>query len=96
MNAKGYLPSMASRRRCVAVLAALISSFAVAPLTVYAQSAWPNRTIRIVVPFGPGGASDILARLIAKELTDKLKQTVIVENKPGAGGTIGADQVAKS
>ena len=61
-----------------------------------AQAPWPNRQIRIVVPFAPGGASDILARLIAKELTERLKQPVIVENKPGAGGTIGADLVAKS
>ena len=61
-----------------------------------AQSAWPDRQIRIVVPFAPGGASDILARLIAKDLSERLKQTVIVENKPGAGGTIGADLVAKS
>jgi tripartite-type tricarboxylate transporter receptor subunit TctC len=47
-------------------------------------------------PVRAGGASDILARLIAKELTERLKQPVIVENKPGAGGTIGADLVAKS
>jgi tripartite-type tricarboxylate transporter receptor subunit TctC len=61
-----------------------------------AQSAWPTRQIRIVVPFAPGGASDILARLIAKELSERVKQPVVVENKPGAGGTIGADFVAKS
>jgi len=61
-----------------------------------AQSAWPSRPIRIIVPFAPGGASDILARLIGKELGERLKQPVVVENKPGAGGTIGADLVAKS
>jgi len=76
---------------CVA-LAGLVAASGVAE----AQSAWPNRQIRIVVPFAPGGASDILARLIAKELSEHVKQPVIVENKPGAGGTIGADLVAKS
>ena len=63
---------------------------------LHAQGDWPSKTIRIVVPFGPGGASDILARLIAKDLSEKWKQPVIVENKAGAGGTIGADWVAKS
>ena len=63
---------------------------------VHAQSTWPERQIRIVVPFAPGGASDILGRLIAKELAASLKQPVIVDNRPGAGGTIGADAVAKS
>jgi tripartite-type tricarboxylate transporter receptor subunit TctC len=61
-----------------------------------AQSTWPDRQIRLVVPFAPGGASDILGRLIAKDLSERLKQPVVVENKPGAGGTIGADFVAKS
>lgn len=62
----------------------------------HAQPAWPSKPIRVVVPFAPGGASDILARLIGKELSERLKQPVVVENKPGAGGTIGADYVAKS
>jgi len=96
MSAARIFPSSLARRRWLAALAALAMSIAIAPLPADAQSEWPNRTIRIIVPFGPGGASDILARLIAKELTEKLKQPVIVENKPGAGGTVGADLVAKS
>jgi len=83
-------------RRSAAFAAAILSLFAAQAGNADAQSAWPARQIRIVVPFAPGGASDILARLIAKELTERLKQPVIVENKPGAGGTIGADIVAKS
>jgi len=83
-------------RRLVAALGMIVAGVLAAGSTAHAQSAWPNRTIRIVVPFAPGGASDILGRLIAKELSERVKQPVIVENKPGAGGTIGADLVAKS
>jgi tripartite-type tricarboxylate transporter receptor subunit TctC len=57
---------------------------------------YPNRPIRIVVPFSPGGAVDGPTRAIAQELSKQLKQQVIIENKPGAGATIGADLVAKS
>jgi tripartite-type tricarboxylate transporter receptor subunit TctC len=96
VNIKTILASMPQARHVVAMLAAATALFAAAPGAVDAQSAWPNRPIRIVVPFAPGGASDILARLIAKELSERVKQPVVVENKPGAGGTIGADLVAKS
>ncbi len=57
---------------------------------------YPEKTIRLVVPYAPGGASDILARVLAQKLTDSLGQQIIVDNKPGAGGTIGADIVAKA
>jgi tripartite-type tricarboxylate transporter receptor subunit TctC len=56
----------------------------------------PDKRIRIVVPFAPGGQSDIFARLIAQKMTELTRQTVIVENRPGAGGAIGAGAVAKS
>ncbi len=58
--------------------------------------AWPARPIRIVVPFPPGGSTDLLARRIAERMTPRLGQTVLVENRAGAGGTTGADMVAKS
>lgn len=58
--------------------------------------AWPEKPLRIVVPYPPGGSSDIIARAISQPLSDALKQTVIVENKPGANGNTGTDFVAKS
>ncbi|MEO7548478.1 MAG: tripartite tricarboxylate transporter substrate-binding protein, partial [Ramlibacter sp.] len=69
---------------------------AVATPAIWAQGAWPSRAIRIVVPYPPGGSSDIIARSISQPLSGALKQTVIVENKAGANGNLGADLVAKS
>ncbi len=61
-----------------------------------ADNAYPNKPIRIVVPFTPGGSPDILARTIGQKLTEATGAAVVVENVPGAGGTIGADRVAKA
>ncbi len=58
--------------------------------------AWPSKPIKIIVPYPPGGSSDIIARVISKPLSEALKQTVIIENKPGANGNTGTDYVAKS
>ena len=63
--------------------------------TVCAQT-YPTKTIRVIVPFTPGGGNDISARFIAQRLTEAFKQSVIVENRPGAGSTVGTDMVAKS
>jgi tripartite-type tricarboxylate transporter receptor subunit TctC len=57
---------------------------------------WPSKPIRIIVPYTPGGSSDIIARAISQPLSDALKQAVVVENKPGANGNAGTDLVAKS
>ena len=61
-----------------------------------AQAAWPEKPVKIIVPWAPGGSTDILARTVADKLTRSLGEPVIVENKPGASGNIGSDFVAKS
>ncbi|WP_374667119.1 Bug family tripartite tricarboxylate transporter substrate binding protein [Ramlibacter sp.] len=84
-----------SRRHVLRGAAA--ATAAVAAPSLLAQSAtWPSKPIRIVVPYPPGGSSDIIARSISTLLGDSLKQSVIVENKAGANGNLGTDFVAKS
>ena len=63
---------------------------------VVAQTDYPNKPIKIVVAFGPGGGSDTLARMLGQKLQETFKQTVIIENKPGAGGSIGTREVQKA
>ncbi|KAB2887790.1 MAG: tripartite tricarboxylate transporter substrate binding protein [Burkholderiaceae bacterium] len=70
--------------------------FIALPLAGAHAQAWPSRPIRLVVPYGSGGPTDVLARALAQGLQEQLKQAVIVDNKPGAGGIIGVENVAKS
>jgi len=69
---------------------------ALAPATVLSQAAWPNKPIRFIVGFPPGGPTDVIARIIADRLKEELKQPVLVENRPGASGNVGAQAVAAS
>ncbi|MDH4181417.1 MAG: tripartite tricarboxylate transporter substrate-binding protein, partial [Betaproteobacteria bacterium] len=72
------------------------AALALVPLTAAAQADWPAKPVRIVVPFAAGGTTDITARIVAAELGKTLGQTFVVENKGGAGGNLGAADVAKS
>ena len=69
---------------------------AAGPAAFAQKDNWPSRPLRIVVPYPPGGSSDIIARAISNLMAESLKQSVVVENKPGANGNLGADFVAKS
>ena len=75
---------------------ALFGLCALAPPGVSAQSEYPDKPIRMVVPYAPGGSADTLGRLIARHLQEAFKQTVVAENKGGAGGIIGSREVAKA
>jgi len=83
-------------RRHLLIGGSLAAAAAVLPATLWAQAAWPTKPVRIVVPFAPGGTTDILARVLAPELTKALGQSFVIDNKGGAGGNIGAEIVAKS
>ena len=78
------------RRSLPGLSAALLATPALA------QQPWPNRPVRIVVPFAPGGSTDVSTRLLAPRMQQNLGQPVIIENRAGAGGTIGSDAVAKA
>lgn len=84
-----------SRRRLLAAAPAVLAAPAfIRPAS--AQAAWPTRPVRLVVPFAAGGATDLSSRIIAQKLSEILGQPMVIENRPGAGGTLGVDNIAKS
>lgn len=83
-----------NRRTVLSAVAALALSLG--SFTASAQTTWPTKPVKIVVPFGPGGFTDVVARILGVKLGESLGQPVVIENKPGAGSMIGSDQVAKS
>lgn len=84
------------RRYLLAGSVGVAGALALPGTAALAQARWPQRPIRLVIPFAPGGSNDILGRALAAQLTQRMGQSVVVENKGGSGGTIGTDMVAKS
>lgn len=82
------------RRRALGL--AGVSLLATAALPGMAQERWPAKPVRMVVPFAPGGSTDVLARMLGQKLAERWGQAVVIENRAGAGGNLGADAVAKS
>jgi tripartite-type tricarboxylate transporter receptor subunit TctC len=84
------------RQLLVAAALTLLTSFAFVSVSRAQSADWPTRPIKLIVPFGPGSTPDILARLVADKMGQSLKQSVIVENRAGAGGNIGTQAAAKA
>ena len=75
---------------------AVLASAVLVPLSAVHAQTWPSKTIRYIVPFAPGGTTDILGRIVAKGLSETLGQTVIVDNRPGQAGSLGAAELARA
>src|ERR687894_3321467 len=74
----------------------IVALLLAAPASFLSAQSYPNRTIRIIVTFPPGGSSDTLTRVLAQEMSESLGQPVVIENRTGAGGNIGVEAAAKS
>ncbi len=90
------MPFHALTRRSWLGAAALATATACTGTAAWAQAAYPNKPIKVVVPFAPGGATDVLARVLAEKMAVGLGQPMVIDNKPGAAGIIGTDAVAKA
>ena len=87
--------AMTGRRSKNSLLAFAALALTVAALPARAQD-WPQQPIHMIVPFGPGGGSDLISRILAEAMEERLGKAVVVENKPGAGGIIGNEFIARA
>jgi len=92
------MPNMKSAQsKILGILLAICAAIAVFTAeSVFAADAYPSKPVRLVIPFPPGGSNDIVGRLIAAKLTDRLGKQVVVDNRGGAGGVLGSEIAAKS
>ena len=96
MTNENYRNTLNRRQVLKAGALATVATVGMASPAVFAQAAWPSKPIRFVVPFAPGGTSEIVARSVAAELTKQLGVSVFVENKPGGAGVVAMQDVAKA
>jgi tripartite-type tricarboxylate transporter receptor subunit TctC len=89
------MPSTPTRRHFLAQAAAGSAALTLGP-AAFAQSEWPKQPIKLVVPYAPGGANDVTLRLVSKHVAEKLGQPIVIDNRPGAGGVVGTNAVAKA
>ena len=85
-----------SRRQWLQAAAAVAGGLLVLPALAQGEAAWPSRPVRVIVPFPASGATDLVARVIAQRISQELGQQLVIDNRPGAGGTIGAAEAAKA
>lgn len=83
-------------RQALTLAAAVLATACAFAAQAQPRDAWPSKPIRFVVPFAAGGSIDVMARLMGRHLEGRLGQNVVVENRPGAGGTVGTDLVARA
>jgi len=88
--------SMTARRARILLPLAGAAALCAAPFSARAQAAWPNRPVKVIVPFSAGSGTDILARMVSEQMTRSLGQAFVVDNKQGADGILGTDLIAKS
>lgn len=95
-SSQARLTSNFSMRRMTLLAAAAVGVLNLASMPLALASGYPDRAVRLVVPFPPGGPTDVAARIVGQKLSEKLGQSIVVENRPGASGVIAAKSVAKS
>jgi len=82
--------------RSPAAVLGLALAIAYGPATYAQNEGYPNRPVRLIIPYSPGGASDNIARLFVPRLAEALRQTIVIDNRPGGAGSIGRNMVAKA
>ncbi|HBY37236.1 MAG TPA: MFS transporter, partial [Delftia acidovorans] len=90
------LPSVLLPRRAIVAAACALAGAIALPAVAQGQASWPSHPVRLVVPFPASGATDLVARVVAQRMSQDLGQQLVIDNRPGAGGTIGAGEAAKA
>ena len=90
------MATSSARRKLLAAAALALAAASIASPSWAQDASYPSRPVKVIVPFGAGGTADLVARIVCEQLTERLRAPFVVENRPGAGGTIGSDLLAKA